>query len=249
MPSSWAWKTLAGWTAHDLGLTAEARRYLTQAVADTQAADNPAHSAIVLYHLGRVPLDRGDGQEALKVFQLGQIAAQDAHSPAAVALLHTHEALAYAQIGDARRAVTSLRRAEDEYAHADDGDDWPEFLKFFDLSALQTSAARVHNQLGLTNAKHRDEATVRLSAALDEVPADRVRQRAFNLAWLATCNLADGNLAGGAEIGSQALDAVREVKSVRLLDALEPLQTEAERHQRHSDVRQLAHDIRQLRAA
>jgi len=241
-------RTLAGWTAHDLGLTGQARRYLTQALQATQAADNPAHSAIVLYHLGRVPLDHADAPEALKLFQLGQITAQDAHCPITVALLHTHEAIAYAQLGDARQAVTSLRRAEDEYTHAANNDQWPQFLNFFDPGALQTSAARVHSQLGLTDAKHRQEATTRLHAALDEAPTHRVRQRAFNLAWLATCTLADGDLTTGTEIGHQALHTIRQVNSTRLLDALAPLQTQAQRHPHHNDTSQLAHEIRQRRA-
>lgn len=241
-------KTLAGWTAHDLGLAGEARRYLGQAVRDTRDADNPAHTAIVLYHLGRVPLDNGDPGEALKFFQLGQIAAQDAHSPVAISLLLTHEALAYAHLADTRQAMTALRRAEDEYAHAEDGE-WPEFLKFFDQGALQTSAARVHSRLGLTDAQHRETAITRLNHALAEAPDERARQRAFNLAWLATCLLADGDFAAGTEIGHQALDAVREVKSTRLLDHLKPLQSEAERHQHDSAVRDLHHDVRQLRSA
>ncbi|MCP2257224.1 hypothetical protein LX15_000909 [Streptoalloteichus tenebrarius] len=240
-------KTLAGWTAHDLGLTGEARRYLTQAVKDTQEAGNPAHSAIVLYHLGRIPLDNGDGREALKLFQLGQISAQDADCTAAVALLHANEALAYAQLGDARQALAALRRAEDEYAHTTNDDEGPEFLKFFDHGALRTSAARVHSRLGLTDHTHRQEAITRLLTAVEEVPAERVRQRAFNLGWLATCVLADGDLTAGADIGHQALAAAREVNSTRLLDALAPLQAQAESHQRDSDLNQLAHDIRRLR--
>lgn len=76
-------KTMAGWTAHDLGLQSDAQRWLGQAVRDTQDAGDPAHTAIVLYHLGRVPLDNDDPAEALKLFQLGQIAAQDSHSSVA----------------------------------------------------------------------------------------------------------------------------------------------------------------------
>jgi hypothetical protein len=241
-------KTLAGWTAHDLGLAGEARRYLGQAVRDTRDADNPAHTAIVLYHLGRVPLDNGDPDEALKFFQLGQIAAQDAHSPVAISLLLTHEALAYAQLADTRQAMTALRRAEDEYAHSSDGE-WPEFMRFFDAGALQTSAARVHSRLGLTDAQHRETAITRLNHALTEAPHERARQRAFNLIWLATCQLADGNLADGADIGHRAVAAASQVKSTRLLDHLAPLQTETQRHQQDSAVRDLHHHVQKLRVA
>ncbi|MCC8250539.1 helix-turn-helix domain-containing protein [Saccharothrix luteola] len=241
-------KTLAGWTAHDLGLKHDARRWLGQAVHDTQEAGDPAHTAIVLYHLGRVPLDNDDPDEALKLFQLGQIAAQDSHSSVAVSLLLTHEALAYAHLGDTRQAMTALRRAEDEYAHATP-DQHQEFLRFFDHAALQTSAARVHSRLGLTDAAHRELAVERLQRALDEAPADRMRQRAFNLTWMAACTLAEGDLASGVEFGHQALDAVRVIQSTRLLDNLKPLEDAAGRHTTASDVQQLHHEIQLLRSA
>lgn len=63
-----------------IGLQGDARRWLGQAVRNTQDAGDPAHTAIVLYHLGRVPLDNDDPAEALKLFQLGQFTAQDSHS-------------------------------------------------------------------------------------------------------------------------------------------------------------------------
>jgi hypothetical protein len=131
----------------------------------------------VLYHLGRVPLDNGEPAEALRLFQLGQIAAHDSRSATPVALLLVNEAMAYAQLGDARQAMTALRRAEDEYAHTIDHE-WPEFLQFFDPGALHTHAARVHSQLGLTTT--------------------------------------------GAHLGHQTLQAVKTIKSPRMLDHLAP---------------------------
>lgn len=238
-------RTLAGWTAHDLGLAREARQHLARALQLTQQAEAPAHSAIVLYHLGRAPLDNNDPAEALRLFQLGQIAAHDSRSSLPVALLLVNEAMAYAHLGDARQAMTALRRAEDEYAHATD-DDWPEFLRFFDLTALQTSTARVHSRLGLTHAGHRELAIIHLNDALANVPAERARQRAFNYAWLATCLLADGDLKAGIQAGTQALDAARGLTSPRLVEQLAPLKAQARRYPQHADVRQLAHDLQQL---
>lgn len=240
-------KTLAGWTAHDLGLAAEARRHLTQAVRTTQEADDPAHSATVLYHLGRVPLDNGDPREALKVFQLGQITAQDAHCGSAVALLLTHEALAYAHLGEPRQALTALHRAEDEYARAE-AEPWPDHLRFFDRAALQTSAARIHSTLGLTDPRHRDEAITRLRSALEQGPAERARQHTFNLAWLATCTLAGGDTSEGARIGHDAVLAAAALQSTRLIDHFAPLHTETRRHH-GGDVDDLRHALEQLRAA
>ncbi|MCP2257222.1 hypothetical protein LX15_000907 [Streptoalloteichus tenebrarius] len=226
------------------------RRYLGQAVRDTQEAGDPAHTAIVLHHLGRVPLDNGDPGEALTFFQLGQIAAQDSRSHLAVAFLLANEAVAYAHLGDAGQAVTALRRAEDEFADAADRDEeHPGFARFFDQAALQAAAARVHSQLGLTDEHHRAEAITRLERALADIPADHARQRAFNLAWLATCLLAEGEYDAGAERGQRAVKAVRELASTRLRDHLKPLQDQAQRHRQNSAVHQLAHDVTALRSA
>lgn len=241
-------KTLAGWTAHDLGLAREARQYLTQALQDTQRAGQPAHSAIVLYYLGRVPLDNGDPAEALKLFQLGQIAAQDSRTATPVAFLLANEAVAYAYLGDARQAKTALRRAEDEYTHADQ-DEHPEFTRMFDHVALNTAAARVHSQLGLTDARHRDQAITLLTQTLAQDSSGRGRQHTFNQAWLATSHIANGDLNTGTTIGMQAVNAAGGLTSPRLLDALAPLQNQASRHHQHDDARQLAHDLQILRTA
>lgn len=241
-------KTLAGWTAHDLGLAKEARQYLTQALQDTQRAGQPAHSAIVLYYLGRVPLDNGDPTEALKLFQLGQIAAQDSRSATPVAFLLANEAVAYAHLGDARQAVTALRRAEDEYIHADQ-DEHPEFTRMFDQVALNTAAARVHSQLGLTDSRHRDQAITLLTQTLAQDSSGRGRQRTFNQAWLATCHLADGDPTTGTTIGSQAVNAASGLTSPRLLDALAPLQTQASRYRNDDDSRELIHSLQTLKTS
>jgi transcriptional regulator with XRE-family HTH domain/tetratricopeptide (TPR) repeat protein len=241
-------KTVAGWTAHDLGLAKEARSYIAQAVQTAKEADDPGHTAIALHHLGRVPLDNGDPTEALKLFQLGQISAQDSRSSSIVSLLLVDQAMAYAQVRDARQATTALRRAEDEFAHADHDED-PVYLRFFDRGALETHAARMHSALGLTDGRHREEAVKRLQRAITEAPTVRARQRAFNLAWLATCHFADGDTGVGTALGVQALDVVRDLRSVRILDHLAPLQAQAERYVRDTDASHLAHEIRRLRTS
>lgn len=239
-------KTLAGWTAHDLGLPHEARSYIAQAVQTAKEADDPGHTAIALHHLGRIPLDNGDPVQALKLFQLGQISAQDSQSSSVVSLLLADQAVAYAQVGDARQATTALRRAEDEYAHADHDDD-PVFLRFFDYGALETNAARMHSSLGLADGRHRAEAVTRLERAITEAPSARVRQRAFNLAWLATCHLADGETSTGVSLGVRAIDTVRDLRSTRMLAALAPLQAQSQRRANDSGAVQLAREIHQLR--
>jgi len=75
--------------------------------------------------------------------------------------------------------------------------------------ALNTAAGRVHSVLGLTDAKHRAQAMIRLNQALADGSGGRTRQRAFNQAWLATCFLADGDPAAGAQAGASAVETVR----------------------------------------
>lgn len=239
-------KTLTGWAAHDLALATEARQYLTQALQTTREAGDPAHSAIVLYYLGRVPLDNGDPTEAVKLFQLGQIAAQDSRSATPIAFLLANQAVAYAHLGDSRQAMTALRRAEDEYARTAT-DAHPEFTRMFDQTALNTATGRVHSRLGLTDPNHRDQAITRLHQALGDRTDCRGRQRAFNRAWLATCILVDGDPATGAQVGIQALSETRGITSPRLLDQLAPLHAQTRRYPRHNDVQQLGHQLRLLR--
>nr|WP_042188033.1 hypothetical protein [Kibdelosporangium sp. MJ126-NF4]CEL17613.1 Putative regulatory protein [Kibdelosporangium sp. MJ126-NF4]CTQ91159.1 regulator [Kibdelosporangium sp. MJ126-NF4] len=235
-------KTLAGWTSHDLALTAEAYRYLGQAVEDTRIAGDPAHTAIVLHHLGRVPLDNDEPDEAIKYFQLGQISAQDSSSFIAVSFLHANEAVAYAHQNDQRKALTALRRAEDEYAHAESGDS-AAFFRYFDRSALETATARVYSKLALTDATLRVEAVERLQRTVEYLPDNHSRQRAFNLTWLATLHLADGDTETGARIGNQAVTAARALNSRRILDHLQPLHEQTTRYQ-HADIAELDRDIR-----
>jgi hypothetical protein len=199
----------------------------------------------VLHHLGRVPLDNNQPAEAIRYFQLGQIAAQDSDSLIAVAFLHANEAVAYAHHNDAPKALTALRRAEDEYAHAQTHDT-PEFLQFFDKGALETATARVYSTLALTNDTYRDNAVERLRGALTTLSPARSRQRAFNLTWLATLYLAGGETDTGKELGNQAVATVRELNSQRLINHLAPLHQQTKNHPK-SEIAQLGNEINGLR--
>jgi hypothetical protein len=117
----------------------------------------------------------------------------------------------------------------------------------FDHIALNTAAGRVHSMLGLTDAKHQDQAITRINQALAEDSDGRGRQRAFNQVWLATCVLADGDPTSGACLGYAAVDAVRGLISPRLLEQLGPLQAQTYRYPHHGEVRQLAYDLQLLR--
>ncbi len=71
----------------------------------------------------------------------------------------------------------------------------------------------------------------------------------FEAEALAMVHLASGDLTEGAARGNAAIDLAGQVRSVRTIDRLEPLQTEAERHFGSRDVRDLSERIVTLRAA
>lgn len=59
------------------------------------------------YRLGRESIHESRAHEALRLWQFGQIVAQDSGNLSAVAVLHTHEAWAYA-IGHCPSALSEL---------------------------------------------------------------------------------------------------------------------------------------------
>ena len=102
---------LVGWAAHDLDDHDLARRHLTQSLVLARQADSLPLLANTLYRLGRVSLHQEQPAEALQLFGLGQLAAQQAGCHASVAILHANTAWAYALLGVDHQVVDSLTRA------------------------------------------------------------------------------------------------------------------------------------------
>ena len=90
---------LAGWTSFDTGLMDSARNHFGQALDLAKQGENEALMANILYRMGRVYLHQNAPDDALKVFQLGQLAAQNSGSELAVGILCANEAWAYAKMG------------------------------------------------------------------------------------------------------------------------------------------------------
>ncbi|WP_412750735.1 helix-turn-helix domain-containing protein [Krasilnikovia sp. M28-CT-15] len=129
---------LAGWTSFDVGLFSASRRHFAIALEQAKACDNPSLVANVLYRLGRLHLHQSYTMQALKFFQLGQLAAQDAEDSLTVAMLHANEAWAYAIMGETTKALNSLGRAQDEFVRPRRGGapGWVSFFGEADLHAL-----------------------------------------------------------------------------------------------------------------
>jgi tetratricopeptide (TPR) repeat protein len=237
---------LAGWTSFDVGLYSEARRHFARALEQAKCADDASLVANVLYRMGRLHLHRELFKEALKFFQLGQIAAQESGCELTVAMLCANEAWAYALLGDAVQAFKSLGRAEDEFARAEP-ERAPVWVRFFGAADLHATMGVVHVSLPEPTSKRSGAASSSLERGLAIRGPDMTRSKAFELTALATVHLLDGDLDHGAVVGQQAVDLAEQLRSVRVIDRLAPLAKATRQRQQHSDVQVLAERIATLR--
>ena len=233
---------LVGWTCHDIGLTDAGRRHFGQALELAQAVDEPSLVANVLYRAGRLHLHHGWPEDALRLFQLGQIAAKDSGSSVTVALLCANEAWAYSHLGDGRQATASLLRARDEFARADPAAE-PGWSQFFGEADLDSLDGAVHLELAQrdshTAENHAAVAVQALTRSLAARGPDMARSRAFETTMLGTAHLLVGDRDQGVAIGHQAAEFAASLRSKRVRDRLAPLQRAASTHN-HADARELA---------
>lgn len=246
---------LAGWTSFDIDLVDSARFHFSKALELAREAENHSLLANVLYRMGKIYMERNAPNDALKLFQLGQIAAQDSGSELAVALLCANEAWAYSMLGDAEQTQKMMGRAQDEFARADPRRT-PTWARHCDELEVYSSTGTVHFTLARTadpksvdTAKHVRLAIPNLQRAIDGYGPDMARTHAFNLTTLAAAHLHDGDVTHGVRLGRQALEMAAEVKSSRIGARLKPLQEEAQRHAHNADSRDLAERVARIRTA
>jgi tetratricopeptide (TPR) repeat protein len=240
-------QNLAGWTTFDVGLLETSRSYFAIALEFAKQSGDSGLMSNIMYRIGRVYLHHGDANDALKWFQLGQIAAQDSGSELAVAVLCGNEAWAYAMMGDDVQAKKLLGRSRDELARANlnEAPDWARFYNDTDMYAM---IGTVHNELSAFDPRHATVAIPAFGQALDRYDDSMARSRAFTLTMLATSHLRQGDVDHGVLVGRKALKLASEVKSNRVTDRLKPLQNEAARRSSSPDSRELSHLIRQHRS-
>ncbi|PRX47816.1 helix-turn-helix protein [Prauserella shujinwangii] len=230
--------SLAGWTSFDIGLIDSARGHFAHALDLAKQGENHPLVANILYRMGRVYLHQEAPNDALKLFQLGQIAAQESGSELAVAVLCANEAWAYAMMGNAEQAVKLLGRTRDEFQRADlaNAESW---VRFFTETDVYAMVGTVHTALAQHDATHTKYAIPALNKAVDSYGDDMARSKTFNLSALATNHLLEGDIDYGAKIGGKALDCAEGLKSGRIKDRMRPLREEAERRANNADAREL----------
>ncbi|SFA82643.1 Transcriptional regulator, contains XRE-family HTH domain [Amycolatopsis marina] len=241
--------SLAGWTSFDTGLFDSARGHFANALDLAKQGDNHPLVANVLYRMGRVYLHQEAPNDALKLFQLGQIAAQESGSELAVAVLCANEAWAYAMMENDEQAVKLLGRAKDEFARADlaNAESW---VRFFNETDVHAMVGTVHTVLAQkVDVRHTKYAIPALTRAVDAYGDDMARSKTFNLSALATNHLLEGDIDHGAKVGGKALDSAEGLKSVRVKDRMEPMREEADRRRNNPDARDLVDRINAIFAA
>jgi transcriptional regulator with XRE-family HTH domain len=240
---------LAGWTSFDSGLSHAGRMHFGRALELAKEGGNETLVADTLYRMGRVYLHEKSPQDALKLFQLGQLAAQASGSNLAVAILCANEAWSHAMLGNAEKAVAQLNRTRDEFARAQgSSEEVAPWAKFFDLTDLTAMIGTVHTVIAQeVDPSHTKYAIPALMKAVDNYGDAYTRSKAFNLSALATNHLIDGDVAHGVKVGGQALDIGATVNSDRVKDRLIPLQVEARKRSNVSDAAELAERIAQFR--
>jgi transcriptional regulator with XRE-family HTH domain len=230
---------VAGWASHDLGDHAAARHYLTTGLVLARQINELALIAGGFYRLGRVSIHQGRAQEALRLWQLGQIVAQDSGNLAAVAVLHANEAWAYAMLGAADRVSDSLARARDELGRVDE-DTVPAWARFFlapaDLDGISgviygcLASHPEHRRRFAPLAIEHAERSYSIRAAGEE------RSRTFDAISIATGYFLDAQPDRATDAGHQAVDLALATDSVRAADRLQSMVSLASPYTTHSGV-------------
>ncbi|WP_203789623.1 hypothetical protein [Paractinoplanes rishiriensis] len=217
---------LVGWLAHDLDDHHTARRHLTQSLVYARTAGALPLLANGYYRLGRVSLHQGRAQEALHLFGLGQLVAQQSGCHPSVAILHTNTAWAYALLGQETQVSDHLVRARDELAQADprSAPTWTQFA--LDPADLHGISAVIHTELA-RHPHHHHHADTALEHAHHAValrqPHDQ-RSRIFDQISLAAASILTGDLAAGGRHATTAVDlAENGMTSARVTDRLDAL--------------------------
>jgi tetratricopeptide (TPR) repeat protein len=230
---------VVGWACHDLGDHANARRYLTGGLALAREIDDLVLIAGAFYRLGRVSIHQGRAREALKLWQLGQIVAQDSGCLVSVAVLHANEAWAYAMLGTDDRVRDAIARAEGELARVD-ADTVPSWARFFLAPAdIDGIAGVIYNNLAAHEehrARYAPTAIERAERAYARRQSGETRSRTFDAISLATGYLLDAQLNQMERYGHLAIDMATDVASARAVDRLVGMAALAQPQASHSGV-------------
>ncbi|MCU1643959.1 MAG: transcriptional regulator [Nocardia sp.] len=239
---------LVGWAFHDVGDQYRARQYATLALFFARRAGADSLVASILYVLGRINLIEHDPRTALRIFQLGQMPAQDAANSGESARLYANEAWAHAMMGDANRMRFALGRAEDEIARVGDLID-PWTRVFFTPGEFTGMQSVIHSEYALTASGPAVErytlaavegAQASLAASAPGRPA---RSILFDNITIATGAFRLGQIGDAVSFANASLALTSQVDSGRVAGRLSRMAQAATLSSPRSDVKDVCHAV------
>ncbi|MBP2478262.1 hypothetical protein JOF53_007134 [Crossiella equi] len=237
----------AGWTSFDVGLADAARYHYVQSVELAKQAADHGLMCSVLYAAARIELHNGAVNDALKLFQLGEIPAADAADAHAGAVLAANQAWAYGRLNRPDLAATAMARARRDFARVQDRGqhpDRPTWAAFFTEADLQASEGMMHLEMRDTDPFR---AIPLFERSISLRSSTTARSQAFERIALATAYLRAGDHRLGVPAAAAAVSSAEQLQSRRVLDRLTPLREEAQRR-RDPDCRQLVHEITRVQS-
>ncbi|MBF6063529.1 hypothetical protein IU500_18760 [Nocardia terpenica] len=244
---------LTGWAYHDTGQQSRARSYLTLALSYARGAGADSLAASILYVLGRVSLIEHQPQEALRIFQLGQISAQDASNAAESARLYSNEAWAHAMMGNRQQMSDALARAEHEIARTNVANADPWNAVYFTSGEHTGLTSVIFNELAIASEdadiveRYTSLALEKAQNSLASSGADRpARSVLFDHTTAAACQFRLGDVPSGVASASTALAMTGEVLSARVVGRLQTMRRATEPFRQYGDVQEVRYQVGQL---
>ncbi|WP_410576140.1 XRE family transcriptional regulator [Amycolatopsis sp. lyj-108] len=235
--------SVAGWASFDAGDHDTAKHHFANGLVLAKEAGRPDLAAKVLFQAGRVLLHDQDPNGALKIFQLGQASADDAHSPRAAALLTLNAGWAYAELAMPKQAAEMLARAGDTLAREQDPAQSPSWLAFMGPAEIDGITGMTFNALASHDRAHAEQALEYATRSREARPESDTRSRTSDLVAVAANTLRAGDPAAGLAAAREALPAVAGLHSQRLTDRLAWISQAAALYPKSADARQLVADI------
>ena len=209
---------MAGWMAHDAGRDNLAGLHFRRALALSQMAGKPEHSAGIYGSMSHLALQSGDSKAAVELARSGRQTARLGVPQASLeARLFVMEARGLAARGERRATSSALGRA-DAVLSGSSGDELSEWLSPFDEASFAIEAAHCMRATGQSSAALR---TAEHAVALRD--AERARSRAFGQILVAQLLVEQGDVDGACDVGRAVISNTIAPGSARVIALLEEL--------------------------
>lgn len=240
-------RQLAGWTAFDAGLHADAQRHLLAAERTAVAADDKLLIARVRYCQARQFQHLHHNGDALQTLLLAHAQLGKASTPAVSAMLYGARAASLAAIGDRREALDSLAAASGEFDRIDVGAE-PPWMGFYDRGELLAQYGRVYRDLARDQPAGRGGADAAQAVtwgqhAVHAFSVTNVRSTVLNQVGLASSLFLAGEPERALAVAEPLIGMGRRITSRRIIDRIINLRRDLAPYIELRDVADFSHRL------